>query len=287
MIQDLAHSALKSYIRYFPVAKGKVRLLTRVWRYATPKPYVRVANLNGTSVKMTCDLSKFVQRHIYFFGSFEAQDCAHWMQMAQHATTIFDVGANAGLYSLLAAYANPEAKIYAFEPTTPMWQDLLSNLHLNDATNVLPQQLAVGSEDTMGYVHISQGNSGDNEGTNYVTTSSATPNEEMVKLVSLDSFCHQAGVNTIDLLKMDIEGGEYNALQGAQDLLSRHAIRCIFIELVESVAQRQGYATADVKRLLVKNGYTIYRVGGGKRPLTVEETHKGENVIALAPGILL
>lgn len=285
MIQSLAHSALKSYIRYFPVSKGKVRLLTRLWRYATPHPYVRTVTIDGTTVQMTCDLSKFVQRHIYFFGSFEAEDCARWMRIARNAPTIFDVGANAGLYSLLAAYVNPTATIYAFEPTNGMWNDLLANLELNHATSVHPQKVAVGAADTIGYVHISRGNSGDNEGTNYVTTAVSAQDEEQVKVVSLDSFCQQAGIDTIDLLKMDIEGGEYHALQGAQNLLSRHAIRCVFIELVESVAQRQGYTTADVKRLLVNHGYSIYRMGTDKTPVRVEETHKGENVIALAPGV--
>ena len=84
-------------------------------------------------------------------------------------------------------------------------------------------------------------------------------------------------------MKMDVEGGEYAVLLGAQELLKRKAIKYIIVELVEWAAHRSGYSTTDVKRILVENGYQIYAVQAGKRvPLAVEGTDYSGNVLAVA-----
>lgn len=286
MLQSLSHDLLKSYIRRFPIAKGKIRLLSRIWKWFTPPPYVREAQVEGTPIRMRCDLTKFVQRHIYFFGHFEQADCANWMKAARYANTIFDVGANVGLYSLLAASVNPTAKIYAFEPTASIQAEFETNLRLNQIQTVQIESFAVGATSASGFLHRSEGPTGDNEGTNYVTAGKLRESDTEVHMISLDDFCQQRGIETIDLLKMDIEGGEYDALVGAKGLLARKAIHCLFIELLERVAVPQGgHTTVEVKHLLHQHGYTIYKVEDGKAvqvPLDKVHSGNGDNVIAVA-----
>lgn len=286
MFQSLSHDLLKSYIRRFPIAKGKVRLLSRLWKWFTPPPYVREAQVEGTPIRMRCDLTKFVQRHIYFFGHFEQADCANWMKAARYANTIFDVGANVGLYSLLAATVNPTSTIYAFEPTASIQAEFETNLQLNGIQNVQIESFAVGSTSASGFLHRSEGPTGDNEGTNYVTAGKLRESDTKIQMVSLDDFCRERGIERIDLLKMDIEGGEYDALIGASGLLARKAIHCLFIELLERVAVPQGgHSTVEVKTILHQHGYTIYKIEEGKaQPVPVEKVHlgNGDNVIAVA-----
>jgi FkbM family methyltransferase len=291
MLQSLSHEALKFYVRRFPLTKGKVRLLSRVWKWFTPPPYVREAEVTGTSIRMTCDLTKFVQRHIYFFGHFEQADCANWMKAARYANTIFDVGANVGLYSLLAATVNPQSTIYAFEPTDSIQAEFNANLRLNGIQNVQVEPFAVGATSAHGFLHRSVGPTGDNEGTNYVTPDKLRDSDTEIHMVSLDDFCRERAIERIDLLKMDIEGGEYDALMGAQSLLERQAIGCLFIELLERVAVPQGgHSTVEVKKILHKHGYQIFTVERGKAiPVPVEKVHtrNGDNVIAVADTKLL
>jgi len=286
MLQSFSHDALKFYIRWFPIAKGKIRLLSRIWKWCTPPPYSREAQVEGTPIRMRCDLTKFVQRHIYFFGHFEQADCANWMKAARYANTIFDVGANVGLYSLLAASVNPTATIYAFEPTASIQTEFETNLRLNTIQTVQIESFAVGATSASGFLHRSVGPTGDNEGTNYVTAGKLRDTDTEVRMVSLDDFCLQRGIEQIDLLKMDIEGGEYDALVGAQGLLGRKAVKCLFIELLERVAVPQGgHTTVEVKQILHNFGYTIYKVEHGKAvQVPVEKVHtgNGDNVIAVA-----
>lgn len=291
MLKSLTHSALKFYVRRFPIGKGKVRLLTAIWKPLTPPPYIREAQIEGTPIRMQCDLSKFVQRHIYFFGHFEKADCANWMKAARYANTIFDVGANVGLYSLLAAHVNPASTIYAFEPTPSIQVELEANLRLNNVTTVQIEGLGVGERTSSGYLQSSAGPSGDNDGANFVTVAPRGAGDQPISLVSLDDFCQERGIDQIDLLKMDIEGGEYAALMGATRLLQRKAIRVLFIELLERVAIPQGgHSTVEVKQLLHQYGYQIYKIEGDAAipvPLDKVHTGNGDNVIAVADISLL
>jgi FkbM family methyltransferase len=291
MLKSFSHDALKFYIRRFPIAKGKVRLLSRVWKWFTVPPYVREAQVEGTSIRMRCDLTKFVQRHIYFFGHFEQADCANWMKAARYANTIFDVGANVGLYSLLAATVNPQSTIYAFEPTASIQGEFETNLQLNGIKNVQMEPFGVGATSASGFLHRSVGPTGDNEGTNYVTSGKLQDTDTEIRMVSLDDFCRQRGIEEIDLLKMDIEGGEYDALIGARDLLERKAIHCLFVELLERVAVPQGgHTTVEVKQILHDYGYFVYKVENGKAiPVPLEKIHtgNGDNVIAVADNATL
>ena len=79
----------------------------------------RLARLKYGDYSMQCDISEMLQRQFYFFGTYfleeEIIDC--WRETARGAKVIFDVGANAGIYSLAALACEPNVTVYAFEPT--------------------------------------------------------------------------------------------------------------------------------------------------------------------------
>lgn len=78
--------------------------------------------------------------------------------------------------------------------------------------------------------------------------------------VCFDSYCAHLGINHIDLLKIDIEGGEYDALLGARKLLADRSVGCIFMELTEWAARRSGHTTMEISNLLAEHGYRIFSV---------------------------
>jgi FkbM family methyltransferase len=226
-----------------------------------------------------------IQRQLYFWGGYEQNYCKYWISLCRTSNNIFDVGANVGLYSLLAAEANPEASIHAFEPTQEMLDIAKANVRLNNFQNIRINPVAVGYPTGNGVLRDCRGDNGTNEGMNYVVRTGENPQitDRLITVVALDDYCHDNGIDRIDLLKIDIEGGEYDALVGAKALLKSKSIGCLFIEFIEWAAARSGHSGDDITRLLVAAGYLIYRLTpGGLVEVDLEEVPNGENLLAFS-----
>jgi FkbM family methyltransferase len=284
-MKRLIHNAFINYLRHFPLPWGKNRLFNALWKPVSFGEYRRQATLRQANVKMSCDLTNFLQRYIYFYGSYEEEYCDYWIQLAGEASTIFDVGTNVGLYSLLAAAANQRACIHAFEPTPEIVAAFKKNIQLNRMRNISVTASAVGSQTGKGYLKRHRHGAELYDWMNYVSAAASRSDDVPINLIALDDYCSQKQIARIDLLKMDIEGGEYDALRGAEKLLQAQAIGCIFLELVESHATRSGHSTVEIKRLLIDAGYRICRLqAGALAAVEPEKIHDGEgdNVIAFA-----
>ncbi len=135
---------------------------------------------------------------------------------------VLDVGANTGLFSLLAAAANPDIKVCAFEPLGTVRCLLEENVALNPVLSprihVFPLALSNVSGSHEFYETINdQG---------LVTTSSSLEadhaesvgdeyRKQIVTTQTLDRWAEEQGVNGIALVKIDVEVHEYAVLQGA------------------------------------------------------------------------
>lgn len=113
-LKELGHLVLKWYVRHFPISKGKARLVASLWEPLSSGRTQRLAVLHQADIRMVCDLTKMLQRRLYFWGGYEEESCVHWIKLSREAKIIFDIGANVGLYSLFAASANLLSKVYAF-----------------------------------------------------------------------------------------------------------------------------------------------------------------------------
>lgn len=284
-MKELAHAALLFYIRKFPLRKGKLRLLSLLWKPLSFNRYRRSAHLRQAPIEIECDISKVVQRQLYFFGSYEDENTDYWIERTRDARTIFDVGANVGLYSLLSAAVNPQADIHGFEPTPEIFDAFTNNIQRNNFGNITANKAAVGNKDGTVFLQVRTGADGNNEGMNFVDSKRHGAKDVEVPSLTLDGYCEKKGIQHIDLLKIDIEGGEYNALLGSQRLLEKKAIRCIFLELIEWAANRSGTSTVEIKRYLASMGYQMFLLESGRlQPIRLEGAHSGDNIIALAHG---
>lgn len=120
----------------------------------------------------------------------------------------FDIGANAGVYSLwVAATCGADVRVEAFEPDPEMCRRLSFNLRTNGLTNVHLHPLAVGA--TAGHVSLITG--AGNKGENRIDSDSATGTR--VEMTTLANFLAAGGFTRIDALKIDVEGNEVAALE--------------------------------------------------------------------------
>ncbi len=133
---------------------------------------------------------------------------------------IFDGGANVGLYAkeVISVFDTPE--IHCFEPCKTTYQKLSENLSTNHGVivNNLGLSERIGS-DTLYYNDKESGLSSlFNRQISHLVGFDLDMKEE-VELTTIDEYCEKNNISNIDLLKLDIEGGEFAALLGARKML--------------------------------------------------------------------
>jgi len=265
----LTETLLRSYARYCPIQKGKWRLVEGLWRWAAGGGGTqRTATLQAGGYRMSCDISLLLQRQFYFYGTYflERDNLAAWARHCQDSTMIFDVGANVGIYSLTAAAAQAQAKIYAFEPTPQLAAHLRETLVVNDIRQIEVQECAVGESCGSALLNIWGVASEQNEGLNFVTQEAVASETVPIQTVTLDAFCRSHGITHIDLLKLDIQGNEASALRGAQGLLAAGQIRCLFLELNWDALHPETCPASECLRLLADCGYHFQDPNATKAP---------------------
>ena len=146
----------------------------------------------------------------------------------------FDVGANIGIYSLYGASKKIiNTKFYCFEPEYSNLNELKFNIIQNNFTDkIFPFSIAFGKKKGLSYFNIYDST----PGAALHTISLENSNKknivinEGVAIYSVDNFCEELNVQP-NLIKIDIDGNEYDLLLGAAKTLNNKNLRSIIIEL--------------------------------------------------------
>lgn len=148
------------------------------------------------------------------------------------APLILDIGANIGAFSIyISRYLSSRSPtIHAIEPSSHNYQYLINNIELNGMKNIIPHQLAISSISRLAQLDISS----DYDAYSLLHTP-PSPNikTEQVNVQTLEVFCSKNNINHIDLLKIDIEGGEYQLFRQSHEFIQKNVSQ-IFIELYPS-----------------------------------------------------
>jgi FkbM family methyltransferase len=141
-----------------------------------------------------------------------------WQKACRFSKTIFDIGANTGLYSLIAKTIHPSSQVYAFEPLPMFNQALNKNIQLNhyDIT-VIDQAVSnfIGAAEFYA-PQRGQGNlySSSLSMAHYENHQTSTPIVHQVQVTTLDQFVQTREIRSVDLVKIDAEGQDANVLKG-------------------------------------------------------------------------
>lgn len=173
-------------------------------------------------------------RSAYFLGFYEREPTIWALDFFKNKQPqmIFDVGSNFGYLIYLAISQIKSPTIYAFEPDPYNYQWLKKNLELTAAEkNVFIETVAVS--DRAGSVRFTPSNPHSHEnlwaGMSFKKEASASEIE--VPSISLDEFCAQKKITSVDLVKMDIEGAEGYAVDGMREGLKNKIYKNILLEL--------------------------------------------------------
>jgi FkbM family methyltransferase len=170
---------------------------------------------------------------------------------------IFDVGANkGGTYSMFRSLF-PQAPIYAFEPDPRVHAKLKDKAKGDPLAHL--QQLAVSDRNEELEFHVTTASEMNSLLAPHQGSDEATTVLEKIKVqsVTLDDFTAKNGIARIDLLKMDIQGAEIRALDGASGLLGRFAIGCLYLELCFSSGYEGAPVATDIIAYLQDRNYKL------------------------------
>jgi len=193
-------------------------------------------------------------------GCYEAPLSECVTRLLQPGDTFCDVGANEGWFSILASKSvGPAGRVIAIEPQARLWPVILENTSLNRAANVTLQPFATaaqeGEADIRLYPSVNTGASSLGGAKRRCETM------QRVSVLTLARLIEGAGLARIDLMKIDVEGFELEALRGAGDHLGT-TIRRIVVEIHDAQLAARGESVDHVKALLTGRGYRTRTVAG-------------------------
>jgi FkbM family methyltransferase len=124
---------------------------------------------------------------------------------------IFDIGANEGMFSILMSKLFPQTRIISLEPIPKTYQTLVDNVRLNKCENISHYNIGVGKKgQKTAIMNVSKDYSG---GSTAMCTYNAEDHDQVeVGMIGLDEAFELYGIDRCRLLKIDVEGQEYEVL---------------------------------------------------------------------------
>jgi len=222
--------ALKQIYQLIPFKKDIFSTLKKFW---SPKESVyKHLHFKGV-ITVPIDKSKSFKMNHYgfklendiFWGGltrgWEKESLRVWLKLCETSDIILDIGANTGVYSLLAKATNPQARVYAFEPVARVFNKLQENIKLNNF-DITTMEKAVSNADGTAIIYDTAGDHTYSVTVNKNLNASKTQVvETKIVTITLNSFIKQNNITKIDLIKIDVESHEPEVIEGFSEYIAQ------------------------------------------------------------------
>lgn len=234
---------------------------------------------NHKKVSLKTNQTSYLTQLIFWNGHQNFEYTGIFLQLIKKVSSFYDIGANIGYYSLLAAAKNPNIEVYSFEPALGPLHFLKENVHHNAFKNINIVDVALSDkeEGTLEFYEVQnkkykylkhnlagEGNAGSKtSGRNFI--------KNTVKTTTLDAFWKRHEMTGLDLIKMDTEGTEHYILQNGNRVLSEQRPIIICETLFNTIE-------AELEEIMLGHGYGFYdHVPGGLQqvPSIIRELDNG------------
>ncbi len=226
------YRGLKKIIRLLPFKK---ELFSVVKIFVVPSKRIRrelkfngsfkVKNKNSSFKFMNYDYEKYsLENDIFWYGlkGWEPISIKLWIELCNNSNIIFDVGANTGIYSIVAASLRPTSKIFSFEPVERIYEKFQSNILINNFLNIQAEKFALSDKNGVSILYDFLGDIPLNATLNNKWHSESDARvEKKIKTKRLDDFIDENQIKNIDLMKIDVELHEPEVLKGMGKYLEK------------------------------------------------------------------
>jgi FkbM family methyltransferase len=233
-------------------------------RYLPRFGEVKSALPDGAPMRLWSEGDEQVTNYIFWKGwkALEPETKRLFYSLARESRVIFDIGAHIGSYAILAAVANRNARVFAFEPMPIVYERLIRNAALNDLPNLTCRNVAAGTHShEADFYHAVQGvPSSSSLSLEFMSRTGAPIQSTKVKVIALDEFIAEHQLPSLDLIKMDTEETEPDVLQGMI-----HSLRKFRPKIISEVLRTEN---VELESILGPLGYCYYRItDSGLKPM--------------------
>jgi FkbM family methyltransferase len=209
------------------------------------------------------------------YGNYERESLRLWVALCARARSIVDVGANTGIYSLVAKTVNPDAVVTAFEPVERIYQKLVDNARLN-RFDVRSHRLALSDRTGEAFYFDTMTEHAYSVTVNRNLLEPGMKGEKRaLQTITLDDFIRTHGVDRIDLMKIDVETHEPEVLDGFRAHLDTFHPDMLIEVLDDEIAARLDGILAGRNYLY----YDIDETAGARRIPKVQRSSE-RNILA-------
>jgi FkbM family methyltransferase len=261
---------LARFTRHVPRFRGWHRMLeplrrhyARVYR-GRPDRWVVIDDFEG-DLRLRLDRSAHIGSAIYWRGIHSFAEASILRGIVRPDDVVLDVGANQGELTLIAARQARSGRVFAFEPV-PEWLALLTeNVRMNRLDHVTPVGVALSDRESEVEMFTADDAGSLNEGLSSLRESAQRSRSAgRVRTLPLDVFVQREGLSRVDLVKIDVEGGEAAVIEGGRATLERFHPSLILEWNEPASAEANGLAS-----WLRARGYALFVVDpfGRRTPL--------------------
>ncbi len=204
-----------------------------------------------------------------YCGLTEYDDMAFLLHLLRNDDLFVDIGANIGVYSILAS-SEISAYTISIEPIPSTFQNLVDNININKSNDKI-KALNIGLGGKPGKLKFTKSL----DTINHVTFDNDSDAIE-VDVSTLDNILSDLPIPL--LIKIDVEGFETEVLNGASKTLSNKNLKAIIIELNGS-GERYNYSDLAIHEKLLKEGFNAYNYDPNFRELLKKDSYGNLNTI--------
>lgn len=241
----------------------KKELFSLVKKFAVPGENIyKHLHFQGNVKVRIDDFHSFKMRHHGFevensifwagiTGGWEKVSLSLWIELARNSDVVFDIGANTGIYSLIAKSLNSQARVFAFEPVRRVFEKLEFNNQLNGYDINCCESAASDSDGTALIYDTSA------EHTYSVTVGKNLNSSDVpvipttIETVRLDTMIEKLRLSKIDLIKLDVETHEAEVIEGLGKYLEEFQPTMLVEVLNDTVGQ-------NIEKLVSGKGYAYF-----------------------------
>lgn len=259
----------------FPVS-GRYRLKNFILNNNLHRDIDVVINIDS-SIKMRLRLDEYVQQNIFFYNYYEKNETEYWKKNIQAGYTIFDIGSNVGYYSLLASpIIGNTGRVFMFEPVGINMERAKANILLSGFSNIHCNKKAITNKKGSVNIRVADDSNLGMSGLSDCINESGV--DEQVEGITLDEFVRENKIESVEMIKIDVEGAEPLVIQGAKTCLQKFS-PILMIEVCIETLVRLNFTINDVYNPLYEMGYRPYLINDDLTLMLVEKPISKEGLI--------